>query len=131
VVTTPEEMPVNETADLVDRLRGETRVDVAAVVANRVLPELFGRSEEAVFDALARPASMKRLRAAVGPDVDAVFDGARLAVAMRRSGARHLAQLLERLPPDLGLIYVPEMFSRSTARRSVEQVADALAEELT
>ena len=131
VVTTPEEMPVNETAELVDRLVEQTEVDIAAIIANRVLPELFGRSEEAVFEALQGPASMKRLRAALGGDVDTVFEGARLAVAMRRGGARHLEALRERLPAGLGVVYVPELFSKSTARRSVEQVADALAEELT
>ena len=35
-----------------DRLGTETNVHLAAVVANRVLPELFGRGEEEVFDRL-------------------------------------------------------------------------------
>jgi anion-transporting ArsA/GET3 family ATPase len=35
VVTTPEEMPVNETIELVNRLRAETEIDVAGVIANR------------------------------------------------------------------------------------------------
>src|SRR4051812_45037483 len=52
IVATPEEMPVNETLELVDRLDAETGIDIAAVIANRVLPELFGRGEEAVFDAI-------------------------------------------------------------------------------
>ena len=52
IVAAPEEMPVNETLELADRLAEETVVDLAAVVVNRVLPELFGRGEEEVFDAL-------------------------------------------------------------------------------
>src|SRR5690606_36272584 len=52
IVAAPEEMPVNETLELVDRLGIETNVHLAAVVANRVLPELFGRGEEEVFDRL-------------------------------------------------------------------------------
>ena len=55
VVTTPEEMPVNETIELAARVREETTVELAAVVVNRVLPELFGRSEEEVFEELCRP----------------------------------------------------------------------------
>jgi len=55
IVTTPEEMPVNETIELSKRVRDETTVDLAAVVVNRVLPELFGRGEEQVFDTLCRP----------------------------------------------------------------------------
>src|SRR3954452_13294427 len=41
VVTTPEEMPVTETIDLIGRLDREAGVAVSAVVANRVLPALF------------------------------------------------------------------------------------------
>lgn len=53
VVATPEEMPVNETLELVGRLGTETEIDLAGVVANRVLPELFSRTEEELFDELA------------------------------------------------------------------------------
>ena len=52
ITATPEEMPVNETIELAARLKNETNVDLAAVVVNRVLPELFGRREEELFDAL-------------------------------------------------------------------------------
>ena len=55
IVAAPEEMPVNETLELVERLATETVVDLAAVVANRVLPELFARGEEEVFDRLTQP----------------------------------------------------------------------------
>ena len=64
IVATPEEMPVNETIELSGRLRAETKVDLAAVVVNRVLPELFGRGEEEVFralrDARGRPPRWRR-----------------------------------------------------------------------
>src|SRR6202165_964658 len=60
-VATPEEMPFNETIDLQDRLRAETTVDLAAIVVNRVLPELFGRGEEGVFDRLDQPDGIEAL----------------------------------------------------------------------
>lgn len=41
VVTTPEEMPVNETLELIGRLEGETNISLAAVITNRVLPRAF------------------------------------------------------------------------------------------
>ncbi len=49
-------MPVNETIELATRVR-EPRppCDLAAVVVNRVLPELFGRGEEEVFEQLREP----------------------------------------------------------------------------
>src|SRR3546814_4953875 len=87
IVAAPEEMPVNETLELAGRLREETVVDLAAVVANRVLPELFGRGEEEIFDALndreRSPALHEVLSAAVGGPVRELLDGAQLAVRMR------------------------------------------------
>ena len=58
-VCTPEEMPVTETIELATRVREETTVELAGVVVNRVLPELFGRNEEAVFDALTAPGPLE------------------------------------------------------------------------
>jgi anion-transporting ArsA/GET3 family ATPase len=41
IVSAPEEMPVAETIDLATQLGRETDVDLAAIIVNRVLPELF------------------------------------------------------------------------------------------
>jgi anion-transporting ArsA/GET3 family ATPase len=83
IVSTPEEMPVNETLQLATRLEKETVVDLAAVVVNRVLPELFSRSEEQVFRRLRRPATTAALSEAAGGPVDLVLDGAELASALQ------------------------------------------------
>src|SRR5947207_8294793 len=61
IVTTPEEMPVNETIELSKRVEDETDVSLAAIVVNRVLPELFGRQEEEVFEELREPAAVGAL----------------------------------------------------------------------
>ena len=58
IVASPEEMPVRETIELAERLRTETDIDLAAVIVNRVLPELFGRGEEAVFEKLRTGAAL-------------------------------------------------------------------------
>lgn len=130
VVTTPEEMPVNESAELIGRLTTQTGVDIAAVVANRVLPELFDPREEAVFDALCQAEPGRLLADAAGPRVSDVLDAARLAVARRRLGTGHLARLTEQLPGGLPMLTVPELFARSTGRRAVQQVAEALSAQL-
>ncbi len=52
VVTTPEEMPVNETIELLARLAAETRVAPLAIVANRVLPARFDRRQSEVVEHL-------------------------------------------------------------------------------
>src|SRR4051795_6854023 len=55
IVTTPEEMPVAETIELVGRIRGELDVPLGIVIVNRVLPELFTRADEETFEALRAP----------------------------------------------------------------------------
>ncbi len=128
VVTTPEEMPVAETIELVARARSELRVPLGYVIVNRVLPELFTRADETTFDAMREPAATKQLVAAAGTGTTAVFDGARLAVGMRRTRAAHLEAL--RAAVDLPLLYVPYQFTRTHGLRTTTVIAQALADEL-
>jgi hypothetical protein len=129
-VTTPEEMPVAETLELAGRVAAETTVRLSAVVVNRVLPELFGRSEEAVFDQLSGPELSAELSERVGGDVAPVLEGARLAVTMRRTRAGHLQRLREGLDPSVPLLFLPYLFSRFHGLRTTGQVAASLGEEL-
>ena len=128
IVTTPEEMPVTETVELSSRIAAETTVTLSGVVVNRVLPELFGRHEEEVFDRLY--AERGRLSKIAGGDVEPVMEGARLAVTMRRTRAGHLQRLREGLPAGVPVLYVPYLFTRAHGLRTTGQVATALAEEL-
>jgi anion-transporting ArsA/GET3 family ATPase len=130
VVATPEEMPVTETLELVDRLEAETRVPLAAVVVNKVLPELFGRGEQEVFDGLRSPARRAQLASIVAGPVDPVLDGADLAVRLRRSRAEHITRLRTELPRGLPLLYVPYLFTRAHGMRTTRNLADALGAEL-
>jgi anion-transporting ArsA/GET3 family ATPase len=130
IVSAPEEMPVAETIELAERLDAETDVDLAAVVVNRVLPELFNDREEAVFEALRDGRHVDALTKAIGGDVTPVLDAAELAVTLRRTRAEHLATLRRSLDPTLPLIYVPYLFTRSHGARATRRVAELLAEEL-
>lgn len=128
VVTTSEEMPVQETIDLVARARSELNVPLGNVIVNRVLPELFTTRDEAVFEELGREPALTQLREVAGSGATAVLDAARLAVAMRRSRVDQLRHLQETV--DLPTLYVPYLFARSQGRRETALVADALAAEL-
>ena len=130
IVSAPEEMPVAETIELADRLDTETKVDLAAVVVNRVLPELFTEREEALFEALRTSERLDALSGAAGGDVTPVFDAAELAVTLRRTRAEHLATLRRALDPTLPLLYVPYLFTRSHGARATRKVAELLSEEL-
>jgi anion-transporting ArsA/GET3 family ATPase len=129
VVTTPEEMPVTETLELIDRVRAETGVDVAGVVANRVLPALFSEREVEVFERLRAPAPRAVLAGRAGPQVDTVFEASALVEARRRVGAGHLDRL-RRSIGDVPLLIAPELFTRATGRRVVTLMAQSLHDEL-
>jgi anion-transporting ArsA/GET3 family ATPase len=130
IVSTPEEMPVNETIELQARLAKETNVDLAGIVVNRVLPELFGRGEEEVFKRLDQPDAVDVLEDALGGPVQPLFEGARMAVTLRRTRAEHLQRLRASVAARIPLLYVPYLFVRSHGLRSTRQVAVALSAEL-
>jgi anion-transporting ArsA/GET3 family ATPase len=128
IVTTPEEMPVAETTELVAKLRAEVPVPLGTVVVNRVLPELFTHADEDVFEALREPDVLSAVTARAGTGTTEVLDAARLAVSLRRTRAVHLERLLGAV--DLPLLYVPYLFVRAHGLRVTRMVADALGEEL-
>jgi anion-transporting ArsA/GET3 family ATPase len=130
IVTTPEEMPVREAIELIERVEVKTTVDVAAVVVNRVLPELFSHGDEEVFERLREPAVTALLSETAGGPVERVLDAARLAVTMRRTRAAHLEELRRAVDPRIPLLYVPELFTRGYGLRTTGQVASALSAEL-
>jgi len=134
VVTTPEEMPVTETAELLGRLTAETGAHAAAIIANRVLPVLFDRREQAVVDQL--DAAMPILVKAIGESAPVVVEAARLTESRRKTGAEHLRGLAEELQKSddaaagIPMLTVPELFSRAHGHRVVSLIADGLADEL-
>ncbi len=134
VVTTPEEMPVTETIELLARLRSETGAHASAVIANRVLPAMFTRREQSIVDRLDD--ALPVLVDAVGDGVRTVIDAARLTESRRATGASHLDRLRSWIadsgdvPADLPIVTVPELFARASGPRVVSLVADALTDEL-
>lgn len=130
VVTAAEEMPVTETLELIESLQTETDIDVATVVVNRVLPELFARGEEDIFEVLRAPVGRAALAGEVGDGIDGVLDGAELAVNLRRSRVPHLERLRDGLPEGLPLIYLPFLFHRSHGVRATSRIAEALGDEM-
>ncbi len=128
IVTTPEEMPVAETIDLVGRLKEEVHVPLGNIVVNRVLPELFTHADEQTYETLRTSAARELLTARVGAGATEVLDAARLAVSLRRTGAQHLEQL--RAAVEQQLLYVPYLFVRAHGLRVTRMVAEALGQEL-
>lgn len=130
IVATPEEMPVTETLELVERIRTETDVHLAGVIVNKVLPELFGRGEEATFERLREPELVGAISRSTGSSVEPVLDAAELAVTLRRTRAAHITRLRNDMPADVPLSYVPYLFTRTHGVRATRAVAEALGAEL-
>jgi len=129
VVTTPEEMPVTETLDLVGRLESETGVAPSVIVANRVQHGVFDDSQCEVFDRLAENAAIVEpmLVEAAGRAVRTVIEAARITERRAEVGAGHLDRLRDGLPDGLGTIVVPELYTRASGRRVVTLLAEALS----
>lgn len=128
VTTTPEETPVSETLDLVTSLRVDTGSPLAAVVVNRVLPELFVRDEIAVFDELeANRMLLEGMEGFVAHDSDAIFDAAVLASTLRRTQVEHMDRLQQ---IDLPLVFVPQSFGDGSPSSVLSEASLSLAAEL-
>lgn len=127
VVTTPEEMPITESIELLERLGRETDTHPTVVIANRVLPAMFDRTEQPVAKLLAEVPTA--LIAALGDGVRAVVEAGTIVEARRSIGAGHLDRLRSAVD-DLPIVIVPELFSRGYGSRVVSLVADSLDEEL-
>ncbi|MFK8026189.1 MAG: ArsA family ATPase [Ilumatobacter sp.] len=127
VVTTPEEMPVTESIELLERLEADTGTHAAAVIANRVLPSMFSRAEQPLAAAIA--SSPDALVGELGDGALAVVEASSIVEARRSLGATHLERLRGAIG-GLDVYTVPELFSRGHGRRVVSLVADGLDEEL-
>jgi hypothetical protein len=83
-----------------------------------------------VFDRLRASAPSALLARRAGAGAAKVLDAAELAVSLRRRRAEHLGALRDALPRSLPMLFVPELFARSSGMRATSQVAEALSEEL-
>lgn len=131
IATTAEEMPVNESIELIEKVRAQTGVDIAAVVANRVLPELFTVAGEKAFEKLRTPLGMARITEAVGEAAvaEALLEGATLATDLRRTRAEHLHRLMG-FVGGMTTAIVPQLFDVEPGLDTTRAVAQHLADEL-
>jgi anion-transporting ArsA/GET3 family ATPase len=132
LVTTPEEMPVNESIELAEKLRTQTNVDLAAVVANRVLPETFSGGP-AAFERLLKGRGRFETRLQDPSTANALLDGACLANDLRRAGDLHLDRLftsIEESDDRAESAIVPLLFDAEPGIETTRLVAGYLESEL-
>jgi anion-transporting ArsA/GET3 family ATPase len=97
VVTLPEELPVNETEELVQALRGELELPIAALVVNGVRRQIFAPDERALLSKL-----VPKLPFGSAPGEAALAAGVRRA-ERERSQAENLARLHALALPEVEL----------------------------
>lgn len=106
LVTTPAELPVLETTAALERLDTEPVIDLAGVVANRILPEL----------------------ALVADQIETLPEGPHLAAARHHAAAQaQQTRWLAELPPGHRL---PYLFGIHTAAEVAEQLAHVWDDEI-
>lgn len=110
VVTTPEEMPVIETLELLDTLQSKSGVAVTAVIANRVSDDVFTERDIPLFEALnalvSSGGSTEQQRTLLTAPLSAVS----IAVDRRMNAVAHLALLSHRLQPmAIPLVVLPDV----------------------
>jgi anion-transporting ArsA/GET3 family ATPase len=132
VVVTPEETPVAESLELIERVRAETNVDVAAVVVNRVLTSSFTKQEEDRFDQLVskdanQTAVLSGISTAAASEMIA---GVALAEGLRRQSNVHLRYLQEHIG-SLPYALVPRLFGEQSGLEITRTVAGLLEDELS
>jgi anion-transporting ArsA/GET3 family ATPase len=118
-VALPEEMPVNETVELEQRLADDLGMEVGQVVANGVLPERF------------TAADVRRLRSLDGQGTKAAQAAVTSALVEHGRAAGQQEQL-ERLRAEVRapVTTLPYLFEPEPRRRELELLSDRLEEAL-
>ena len=118
-VALAEEMPVNETIDLQDRLRDQVDVELAAVVVNGVLPERFANEEAEEIEQAAEGA---------GPATAAALATASRAHTQARSQRSQVARL--RRGVDAPVLTLPSLLTPEVEMDGLERLAGELERKL-
>lgn len=106
LVSLPEEMPINETIELHQALRGQVRMNPAAAVLNMFVADRFQPGDAEVVPASLRP----------------VIDYHQTREELSASARQRLERLLK-----LPVMPVPRMYEPRVSRRMIERVADRLS----
>ncbi len=128
VVATPAETPINEALELAGRIDVETEVHLGALIVNKVMPELFSRSEEEFFTSLQDPKASKVLDKVVAGDIGTLLKGSNAALDMRRCAAPYVERLMSSAG-DTPVALLPLMFGVGTGMKLVRALSEALSAE--
>ena len=115
LVTLPEEMPVVETVELIERLRTRNGVEAAAVFVNGIYPELVSATELAEMALVGRAT----------PDMAVELEGMLWAADLLAGRNARAARLLPLLRHEVGdrLVELPHLFRRHMHLSGIDELA--------
>jgi anion-transporting ArsA/GET3 family ATPase len=134
LVTLAEEMPVSETLETLAALRDRIGIEVGAVFANGIYPEVFTPQEEELLKDIRSDGSLDELlteaqRTNIGldpADLEAFVGYADFLYARRAIQTRHLEQLKKGAAQPV--VELPFLFAAKIGLPELEELADALEE---
>jgi anion-transporting ArsA/GET3 family ATPase len=132
LVTLPEEMPVSETLETAEALKGRVGIHAGTVFANAVYGQLLDPEERRAFEDIGAGKPMARLKkVAAGAgitldseDVAALIGYGRFLMARQAIQAVHLKKL--RRGVDEPVVELPFLFSAGLALPDIENLADVI-----
>lgn len=124
VVSTPEEMPVSETIDLLARAHDEVSIAPAMVVMNRRITDVFSEEDRTIFERFRTSAVIDSLTAKCGSQAGTVIDGVALLDDICQEQAEHERELRDAV--DVPVAVVPAFFVRDQGARVMRHVSEAL-----
>ena len=122
VVTLPEEMSVNEAAELVKTARETLKMNIGCTFVNGVYPPLFDATEQKLFEKLEKDkAAMDKLRGQFPDQGKALFN----AAAERQKRATQSAYYLDAVSDRIGgpVIPIPHLYTGRMDKEAVRTIA--------
>ena len=131
LVLTPEETPVAESLELIERLRSETSIAVEMCVVNKVLGEPFAAGEAAIFAEVEAGKYVDDFVALANGGADALISASRFATNLRSSRSEQTRNFLSEANDEFATVFVPFFMGSETGLKLTAEIAEALADEMS
>ena len=126
LVSTAEETPVQESIELAERLSDQTEVSLALVVANRIYPQVFSKTEMEVFNWLADGKGSAIVAKSLGKGWTGLIGASELWNAMAETNCRYVDLLKEKVAKSSRLVEVAEVISLPAGLGLIAEVAESI-----
>jgi anion-transporting ArsA/GET3 family ATPase len=131
IVTLPEEMPVNETMEMCERVEDLLEIPIGYIIINSVYPQVLKKQNIPVFDLMKRRAETdgaKKFTRTEQKVMNVMFECHDAVTRRRELNEFYIAKLKRKLPYDF--IRLPFIFTKSFDINLIQQVSDHMMKAL-